>query len=202
MASVHRRVARRPSPRGLRALSPRPVGWRTSDADEIALRRERASSELMRIEILEPSEPVFSSFAVRSPSGACYEVEVRSLSERENSCSCPDFRTNGLATCKHVEAVIARLRRTPAGRSALDRGGRSPRVEVFVRRTGEEPEVVFVPPKRRLPADLAEAVPALVRDLDRHRAAVRISKEVVLWAAARARRAARAAERQKVEDAL
>src|SRR5229473_1912158 len=220
MASIHRQVARRPSPRGLRAVAPRPVGWRTSDADEIALRRERASSELMRIEILDPSEPVFSTFAVRPPSGACYEVEVRSLSERENSCSCPDFRTNGLATCKHVEAAIARLRRTPAGRSALERGGHSPRVEVFVRRTGEEPDVVFVPPKAPLPAavagilsryvdrdgrlqgDPAEAVPALVRDLNGHRAAVRISKEVALWAAGRARRATLAVERQKVEDEL
>ncbi len=36
-AAVHRRVVRRPSPRGLRALAPRPVGWQTSDADEIAL---------------------------------------------------------------------------------------------------------------------------------------------------------------------
>src|SRR5439155_1749144 len=151
MASVPRRVARRPSPRGLRALAPRPVGWRTSDADEIALRRERASSELMRIEILEPSEPVFSTFAVRPPSGACYEVEVRSLPERENSCSCPDFRTNGLATCKHVEAAIARLRRTPAGRAALQRGGRSTRVEVFMRRTGGEPAVVCVLPERKPP---------------------------------------------------
>ena len=120
VASVHRRVARRSSPRGVRALAPRPVGWRTTDADEIALRRERASSELMRIETLEPSEPVFANFAVRSPSGDCYEVEIRSLSERENSCSCPDFRTNGLATCKHAEAVIARLRRTPAGRSSAE----------------------------------------------------------------------------------
>src|SRR2546430_11818740 len=192
MASTNRSVARRPSPRSLRALAPRPVGWRTTDADEIALRRERATSELMHVKSLEPSEPVFATFGVQSPSGACYEVEVRSLLEPENSCSCPDFRTNGLATCKHVEAVIARLRRTPAGRSALDRGGRSPRVEVFVRRTGEEPEVVFVPPKRRLPAalaeilsryvdrdgrlqgDPAEAVPALVRGPDRHRRAVRM----------------------------
>src|SRR3989441_1871846 len=220
MASTNRSVARRPSPRSLRALAPRPVGWRTTDADEIALRRERATSELMHVKSLEPSEPVFATFAVRSPSGACYEVEVRSLSERANSCSCPDFRTNGLATCKHVEAVIARLRRTQAGRSALERADRSPRVEVFVRRMGEEPDVVFVFPKRRLPAavagilsryvdrdgrlqgDPAEAVPALVRDLDRHQAVVRISKEVVLWAACRARRAARAAERQKVEDEL
>src|SRR5438128_10113814 len=113
MASVPRRVARRPSPRGLRALAPRPVGWRTSDADEIALRRERASSELMRIEILEPSEPVFSTFAVRSPSGACYEVEVRSLSAREDSCPCPDFLTDGLAPGTHADAVMGRVRRAP-----------------------------------------------------------------------------------------
>ncbi len=140
MASMYRRVARRPSARALRALAPRPVGWRTTDADEIVLRRERAASELLRVESLEPSEPLFATFAVRSPSGACYEVEMRSLSECENSCSCPDFRTNGLATCKHVEAVIARLRRTPAGRSALQRADHSPRVEMFIRRTGEEPE--------------------------------------------------------------
>ncbi len=98
----------------------------------------------MRIEALEASEPVFSTFAVRSPSGGSYEVEVRSLSALENSCTCPDFRTNGLATCKHTEAVVARLRRMPAGRSALARGGRSTRVEVFMRRSGGEPAVVAV----------------------------------------------------------
>jgi hypothetical protein len=196
------------------------VGWRTSDADEIALRRERASSELMRIKSLEASEPIFSTFDVQSSSGVCYEVEVRSLAERENSCSCPDFRTNGLATCKHIEAVIARLRRTPAGRSALARGGRSTRVEIFMRRTGGEPAVVAVLPERKLHAgvadilsryldrddrlqgDPAEAVPALLRDLGPYRAAVRISKEVVPWAAGRAHRAARAVERETVEDEL
>src|SRR2546428_351132 len=215
MASVHRRVVRRPRPRGLRALAPRPVGWRTSDADEIALRRERASSELVRMEILEPSEPVFSTFAVRSPSGACYEVEVRSLAERENSCSCPDFRTNGLATCNHVEAVIARLRRTPAGRSALQRGGRSTRVEVFMRRSGGEPAVACVLPERKLPAavaailgryvggdgnlegDPAEAGPALGRDLGGHHAAGRIGQGGVPRAPDRGHPAAPAAERQK-----
>ncbi len=219
-AAVHRRVARRPSPRGLRALAPRPVGWRTTDADEIALRRERASSELIRIKSLEPSEPVFATFEVGSSSGARYEVEVRSLVERENSCSCPDFRTNGLTTCKHVEAVVTRLRRTPAGRSALARGGRSTRVEIFMRRTGGEPAVAAVLPERKLHAGVvdilsqyldrdgclqgepAEAVPALVRDLDQHRTTVRISKEVVLWAGDRARRAARAIERQHVEEEL
>jgi hypothetical protein len=45
------------------------VGWRTSDADEIALRRERASSELMRVKSLEPSEPIFFTFEVQSSGG-------------------------------------------------------------------------------------------------------------------------------------
>jgi hypothetical protein len=106
----------------------------TTDAEEIALRRERASSQSIRADDLEPSEPVFSTFRVRSPSGASYEVEIRSLIDQENSCSCPDFRTNGLATCKHVEAVVARLRRKPAGRAALERGSRSSRAEIFLKR--------------------------------------------------------------------
>src|SRR5207245_749502 len=97
---------------------------------------------------------------------------------------------------------------------------RSTRVEVFMRRTGGEPAVVCVLPERkpapaatailglyvdrdgRLQGDPAEAVPALVRDLDGHHAAVRISKEVVLWAAGRARRTTLAVERQKVEEEL
>src|SRR5439155_6923622 len=121
----------------------------------------------------------------------------------------------------HVQARRGRDRPpAPHARRALERGGRSTRVEVIMRRTGGEPAVVSVPPERQPPAavagilsryvdrdgglqgDPAEAVPALVRDLDRHSAKVRISKEVVLWAASRARRAARAEERQKVEDEL
>src|SRR5206468_11193335 len=104
--------------------------------------------------------------------------------------------------------------------AALQRGGRSTRVEVFMRRTGGEPAVVCVLPERkpapavaailgryvdrdgRLQGDPAEAVPALVRDLDGHRAAVRISKEVALWAAGRARRTTLAVERQNVEEEL
>jgi hypothetical protein len=216
---MHRKAVRRPSPRGLRALAPRPVGWRTTDADEIALRRERASTQLMRIENRDPHQ-LFSTFRVTSPSGARYEVEIRSLTERENSCSCPDFRTNGLATCKHVEAVLTRLRRTPAGRSALKNKGRSPRAEIFLKRSEGEPEVVSTLPQGkisapvaeilgrylddqgRLQGDPAEAVPALLRDLEGHAAKVRVSKEVLLWAADRARRAARAAERQRFEEEL
>ena len=106
------------------------------------MRRQRAGAEPMVVKNLHPAEPVFSTFAVHSPSGSRYTVEVRSLVDLENSCSCTDFRTNGLGTCKHVEAVLATLRRK---RAAAGAGRRSRRSEIFLRRTAE-PEVVLAPP--------------------------------------------------------
>lgn len=40
-----------------------------------------------------------------------YTVHIRSLHERRNYCTCPDLATNQLGTCKHIEAVIHRIRR-------------------------------------------------------------------------------------------
>jgi hypothetical protein len=38
-----------------------------------------------------------------------YCVELRSVAERIFSCTCTDFRINGLGTCKHVESVLLHL---------------------------------------------------------------------------------------------
>lgn len=40
-----------------------------------------------------------------------WQVELRSVSDRINSCTCPDFATNRLGTCKHIEAVLYQLRK-------------------------------------------------------------------------------------------
>jgi hypothetical protein len=40
-----------------------------------------------------------------------WKVEIRSLAERINHCTCPDFATNRLGTCKHVEAVLHHLKK-------------------------------------------------------------------------------------------
>ena len=64
-------------------------------------------------------------------------VQVRSLSERSNHCDCPDFATNRLGTCKHVEAVLHRLqKRAPKKFARLQRQG-SPLPLVVVRWSGE-----------------------------------------------------------------
>jgi hypothetical protein len=47
----------------------------------------------------------------RVGAGHRYRVGIRSVGERVNHCTCPDFATNRLGTCKHVEAVLLRLRK-------------------------------------------------------------------------------------------
>jgi hypothetical protein len=44
---------------------------------------------------------------------ARYRVHIRSLERRANHCTCPDFATNQLGTCKHIEAVLHRIRKRP-----------------------------------------------------------------------------------------
>ncbi|MBU2643250.1 DEAD/DEAH box helicase [bacterium] len=40
-----------------------------------------------------------------------YKVQIRSLNERRNYCTCPDFAVNQLGTCKHIEAVLYRIQK-------------------------------------------------------------------------------------------
>ena len=42
-----------------------------------------------------------------------YRVTIRSLQQRANYCTCPDFATNQLGTCKHIEAVLHKISKHP-----------------------------------------------------------------------------------------
>jgi superfamily II DNA or RNA helicase len=82
--------------------------------------------------------PVFSEFAITNPAtGGRYRVAIRGPGVGENFCSCPDFATNDLGTCKHVEFVLARLERTRGGKAALTRGFRPQYSEVYLAYGGE-----------------------------------------------------------------
>ncbi|HME20890.1 MAG TPA: DEAD/DEAH box helicase [Acetobacteraceae bacterium] len=117
--------------------APALVGWLSNDADEIARRRWRGRTEIGQIEPLERDPPYFGSFRVRSAGGSLYDVEIRSLDQPLNSCGCADHRVNGLGTCKHIEGVLTRLRqRGVRAFTAAQRQG-SPRVELFLPRTGD-----------------------------------------------------------------
>ncbi len=90
---------------------PPATDWRTTDEDEILKRRLRAREERYRIVNLDLTQPILSNFEVHSPSGMTYQVEIRDLVTSQYSCTCTDFRTNGLGTCKHVEAILLQLSR-------------------------------------------------------------------------------------------
>jgi hypothetical protein len=83
--------------------------WRTTDADEIQRRRDRAQTEPFEIVNIDACNPVYSNFRVNSGSGMVYSVEIRDLVNRSFACDCVDFRVNGLGTCKHAEAVLMQL---------------------------------------------------------------------------------------------
>lgn len=87
-------------------MAPALRGWFSTDEDEIQMRRFRAATEPMDIQPLDKDGDYYSTFAVRAKTTLNpYRVEIRSLDRHENTCTCPDFRVNGLGTCKHVEAV-------------------------------------------------------------------------------------------------
>ena len=92
------------------------VDWQT------ALRRQFGREQHFRLENL-GSEPVFSDFRVHNPaSGSRYRVAIRGRALGQNFCTCPDFATNDLGTCKHIEFTLARLAAKRGGKSALAKG--------------------------------------------------------------------------------
>src|SRR5881296_3706581 len=74
-------------------------------------RRERARVERMTVKSADPDQP-WTDYAVSSTvSGKTYRVAVRGHEPGDSYCSCPDFRTNTLGTCKHILHVLAKLNR-------------------------------------------------------------------------------------------
>ncbi len=78
-------------------------------------RRKRGRTEV-RVESTS-GEPWFGTWRAwsltDSPLKRQYRVTIRSLNRRANHCTCPDLRGNQLGTCKHIEAVLHRIRKHP-----------------------------------------------------------------------------------------
>ena len=83
----------------------------------------------------------------RSPipqSRNAYRVRIRGPRVGDNHCSCPDFATNTLGTCKHIEFTLAALERKRGGAAALRAGFQPPYSEVYLQ-YGARREVRFRP---------------------------------------------------------
>ncbi len=114
---------------------------------QIALRRQIALDQKYRVRNI-GDDRVFSEFEVTNPqTRRSYRVAIRGDGLGKNFCSCPDFAVNTLGTCKHVESLLARFRRSPKSRAALSAGFERAYSEIYLH-YGSRREVRFKPAAR------------------------------------------------------
>jgi superfamily II DNA or RNA helicase len=100
------------------------------------LRRQFGREQAFELENIGP-EPFFSEFRVANPqSKSSYRVAIRGRLPGDNFCACPDYATNELGTCKHIEFVLARLEKMRGARTAFARGYQPSFSELYLRNDG------------------------------------------------------------------
>ena len=104
---------------------------------QTALRRQFGREQAFELANL-GSAPVFSEFRVSNPaSGTHYRVAIRGQTPGQNFCTCPDYATNHLGTCKHIEFTLARLLAQRGGKAAFKRGFQSASSEIWLDYAGD-----------------------------------------------------------------
>ncbi len=127
-----------------------------------ALRRQFGREQAFELENL-GDDPVFSEFSVYNPdSRRRYRVAIRGAQAGDNHCSCPDFATNDLGTCKHIEFALARIAAQADGKNALAGGFRGSFSELFLDHAGLRRI------RLRLGSDFPAELQAVVRQLFVH----------------------------------
>lgn len=109
---------------------------------QVELRRQYGRDQNFSLKNI-GEEKIFSEFLVRNPeSGSTYRLAIRGTELGENYCACPDFATNHLGTCKHLEFTLAHLEKKRGGKKALAEGFHPEYTEVFLQ-YGAERRVLF-----------------------------------------------------------
>lgn len=105
----------------------------TMEEWQIALRKQFAKKSIFLIEAFDKAQPLNGDFRVTNPqSKRIYKVAFRGINSEWNYCSCPDFKTNQLGTCKHIEAVQIKLEETKAGLHWLKKEHIPPYTSVYL----------------------------------------------------------------------
>ena len=121
---------------GLAAPPPERIPVESLSEDElirraIAEREERARIEKFKLQSQDPQKPWTDYTLTSAASGKTYRVALRGHERGISYCSCPDFRTNTLGTCKHVMYALRRVK-TKFPASALRRPYRRKHLSVHL----------------------------------------------------------------------
>ena len=76
----------------------------------LADREERAKTERFKLRTANSKVPWTDYLITSAASGKTYRVALRGEERGQSYCSCPDFRTNTLGTCKHIMYALRRVR--------------------------------------------------------------------------------------------
>jgi hypothetical protein len=76
----------------------------------MAERLKRATEEPMRVRSRQPDRPWTEYTVTNAISNRTYRVALCGPEPGQSYCSCPDFRTNYLGTCKHILHVLEKAR--------------------------------------------------------------------------------------------
>jgi hypothetical protein len=165
--------------------------------DQIERRRKRAAEDIAAIEN-KGQHIAYSTFNVTSQSEQTYRVQIRSLTELLNSCTCADYQTNLLGTCKHIEAVLLHLRENLGDTWDKVAAENPPVSQIFLHHAQETTVRITLPlPESRglhpvlsryfdaegvLTGSVTKTLPALLADLKtlpaRQRNAIQVTPEV------------------------
>ena len=116
-------------------------------ARALADRAERARTEKMTVKSADVSRP-WTDYAVTNRlSGKTYRVALRGTDPGMSYCSCPDFRTNTLGTCKHIMHVLTKARRRFLAQE-LRRPYRRKHLALHLRYDGDEVTLRLLTPER------------------------------------------------------
>ncbi|MEZ6143710.1 MAG: SNF2-related protein [Zavarzinella sp.] len=125
--------------------------------EQIDLRRLRAQAGKFQIENL-TNKRLFSDYRITNPeSGGTYTVQIRGFDVGDNHCTCPDYRSNTLGTCKHIEAVLNAVA-ADAPEQVKSRKAAVTRPELILDYTGERLRL-----KMRLPGRTSDQLTHLLQ---------------------------------------
>src|SRR5450631_4566164 len=104
-----------------------PLAWQRG------LRRQFGREQAFGLENL-GTDPFFSEFRVSNPvSKSSYRVAIRGPGPGGNFCSCPDYATSELGTCKHIEFTLSRLEKKRGATTVFARGYHPAFSELYLR---------------------------------------------------------------------
>jgi SNF2 family DNA or RNA helicase len=99
---------------------------------QYALRMKFAEKSFFGIEKLD-GHYVFSDYLVKNTeTNNTYKVSIRDNDNSMNFCSCYDFKTNHLGTCKHIESVLLKIKNNKNKVKALEKNYQPPYSSIYV----------------------------------------------------------------------